>query len=106
MFRYADPANAQRDLTAAGFTDVRCLDITFHARLPHGGDDLVRFLRSGSVRSQAIYLSQSPETRRLIEDDVRARLRRIVDGRDDQRIRLEATVISAAKNGPPASEST
>lgn len=100
MFRYAEDTKAHADLGAAGFTNIQCRAIAFDGDLPNGAHDLVRFLSSGSVRSQALYRAQPPEARARIDAEVHAALSRLDTGGGRPRIRLEAVVISAAK--PPA----
>lgn len=93
LFRYADPATAAADLRAAGFTDIERHDLSFEVSLPNGAEDLLRFLKAGSVRSQALYLAQPIAARERIDADVA----RATDDLDGNVVRLEAVVIAAQR---------
>lgn len=95
MFRYADPAVAEAELTAAGFADVVVAPLSFTAGLANGAEDLLRFLASGAVRSRAMYAAQPPETRRVVEASLAEQLARVTAGGDPSTLTLTAVVIAA-----------
>jgi SAM-dependent methyltransferase len=95
MFRYANARIATTELAAAGFKDISHRQLRFQGRLPHGADDLIRFLASGSVRSRALYLAQSAVTRERINGRLHEQLAAAQMDHSDAAVHLEAVIIAA-----------
>jgi ubiquinone/menaquinone biosynthesis C-methylase UbiE len=95
FFRYADPATATLDLTAAGFADMSVTDVAQTWKLPSAAD-VVDGLLHGTVRMGALLRGQSAGVLDRVRRSVAERLASYDDG-DAARIPMPAAVVRATK---------
>jgi hypothetical protein len=95
FFRYADPATATRDLTAAGFADVSVIDVAQVWELPTAADAVDGFLH-GTVRMAALLSRQPSGVLDRVRRSVAEQLAPYDDG-DAARIPIPAVIVGATK---------
>ena len=69
FFRFSDPEESKRVLTAAGFSEVTVTQVEQTWRLP-SSDALFEVMYNGSVRNAALLRAQKPEVLDLIRSEI------------------------------------
>jgi ubiquinone/menaquinone biosynthesis C-methylase UbiE len=95
FFRYADPATATHDLTAAGFGAVSTTVVRQVWEL-RSVDDHFESLMRGTVRTAAVLRRQSPDALARVRVSFRDTMAAYVDG-DVVRVPMPAVVITGSK---------
>jgi len=73
FFRFSDPEESKRALTAAGFTDITVTGVAQVWRLS-SPDALFEVMRHGSVRNAALLRAQKPDVLEAIRMEIRQRV--------------------------------
>jgi len=79
FFRFSDPGESERVLTAAGFRDISIVPVPQVWRLS-SSDALFEVMYRGSVRNAALLRAQRPD----VVEEIRAEIRREVESRHNE----------------------
>jgi SAM-dependent methyltransferase len=91
FFRFSDPEESKRSLTAAGFTNISVTHVPQIWRLS-SPDDLFDVMYNGSVRNAALLRAQKPD----VLEAIRLEIRRGVEERKSE-LPMPAVLVSAEK---------
>jgi len=72
FFRFSDPDESKRTLTAAGFVNAQTLHVPQVWRI-ESADELLTTFRNAAVRTAALLNAQTPAALRKIQEEVIAR---------------------------------